>query len=120
VFWFSPHRLSGTFFILTGIHRYIVINVLRTSYESPASLVRFWSNLNFLDKHLKNPQMSNFRKIRPVGTELFHPARQTDKQAEKRAGGWTDRQADGQTEGRTDTHDEVSSLRNFANLQILR
>ena len=37
----------------------------------------------------KNPQVSNFMKIRPVGAELFH--------------------ADGQKDGRTDGHDEASS-----------
>jgi hypothetical protein len=28
--------------------------------------------LNFLDRFSKNPLISNFMKIRPVGAELFH------------------------------------------------
>jgi hypothetical protein len=37
----------------------------------------------------KNTQILNFMKIRPVGAELFH--------------------ANGQTDGRTDRHDEANS-----------
>ena len=33
-------------------------------------------NLDFLDGFSKNPQISNFTKIRPVGTELFHAKRE--------------------------------------------
>ena len=36
-------------------------------------------NLDFLDGFSKNPQISNFTKIRPVGTELFHVERKTDR-----------------------------------------
>jgi hypothetical protein len=35
--------------------------------------------LNFLDEFSKNAQISNFMKIRPVGVELPHADRQTDK-----------------------------------------
>jgi hypothetical protein len=38
--------------------------------------------MNFLDQFLKNPQMSNFMKIRPMGAELFHADRQTDRHNE--------------------------------------
>ena len=43
-------------------------------------IVRFEWNLNFLDRYSKNPQISNFMKIRPVGAELFHdrPDRRAD------------------------------------------
>jgi hypothetical protein len=34
--------------------------------------------LNFLDRFLKNPPISNFMKIHPVGAELFHADGQTD------------------------------------------
>ena len=32
----------------------------------------------------KNPQISNFMNIRPVGAELFHPDRQADDEANSR------------------------------------
>jgi hypothetical protein len=44
----------------------------------PFILVRFEQNLNFLNEISKNPQMSNFMKIRPLGAELFHPDGQTN------------------------------------------
>jgi hypothetical protein len=34
--------------------------------------------LNFLNRFQKNPQISNFLKIRPVGAELFHAGGLTD------------------------------------------
>jgi len=34
-------------------------------------------NINFVDIFSKNPQISNFVKIRPGGSELFHADRQT-------------------------------------------
>jgi len=43
--------------------------------------------MNFLDRFSKNKQTLNYMKIRPTGAELFH--------------------ADGQTDGRTDRHDEA-------------
>ena len=46
-------------------------------------------NLDLFDRFSKNAQISNFLKIRPVGAELFH--------------------ADGQTDGKTDRHDEINS-----------
>jgi len=35
-------------------------------------------NFNFLDRFSKNTQISNFRKIYSVGSELFHANGQTD------------------------------------------
>jgi len=42
----------------------------------------FLSHFNYLESFLKNTQISNFTKIRPVGAELFH--------AERRTGGRTE------------------------------
>jgi len=36
------------------------------------------SNIKFLDRVLKNPEISNFMKIRPLRAELFLADRQTD------------------------------------------
>ena len=47
--------------------------------------------MNFLDRFLKNIQISNFIKIRPMGIELFHAG------------------------GRTNTTKLRAALRNFAN-----
>jgi len=43
----------------------------------------FLSCFNSLVKFFKNPQISNFMKICPVGAELFHPEGQTNKQADR-------------------------------------
>ena len=53
-----------------------------SSSKVPVILVRFYTNLDFLNGFSKNPQISNFMEIRPVGAEVFHADRQT--------GGWTD------------------------------
>ena len=47
--------------------RYYKCTVHRSSCKVSAFLVTFLSNLNFLHRFSKNPRMSNFRKIRPVG-----------------------------------------------------
>jgi hypothetical protein len=39
-----------------------------------------FNELNFLNTFSKNIQISNFMKIRPVGAELFHEDRQTERQ----------------------------------------
>jgi hypothetical protein len=42
-------------------------------------IVRFWQNLNFLNRFSKNIQISNWIKIRLARTDLFHV---TDGQAD--------------------------------------
>lgn len=39
-------------------------------------------NLDFFEGFSKNPQISNFTKIRPVGTALIRADRQTDRPEE--------------------------------------
>jgi hypothetical protein len=48
----------------------------------------FLSDLNSLDSFSKNPQISNFMKIRPVGAELFHADIRTDIQDEANSRFW--------------------------------
>jgi hypothetical protein len=51
--------------------------------------------LNFLNAFSKNPQILTFMKICPVGAQLFHEERQTDRRA--------------------DTIKLIAAIRNFAN-----
>jgi hypothetical protein len=76
VFWFSLQILSETLPILRRIQRQ-TIHAQTSSCKAPFILVRFSSNLNFLDGVLKNPQISYLMKIRPVGAKLFHADGQT-------------------------------------------
>ena len=52
-------------------------NVKWCSCNVAVILVRLEWNLKFLDKSLKNTQIWNLEKIRPVGAKLFHADRQT-------------------------------------------
>jgi hypothetical protein len=45
-------------------------------------------------KPIFSSEISNFRKILPVETELFYGARETYRETERQAGSWTDRQTD--------------------------
>ena len=74
--------MSGKFLILRRIQRVIVINVQTSSCKVPIILVRFYSNLNFLDGFSKHNQISHFTKILPVGAEFFHEKGRTDRQNE--------------------------------------
>jgi hypothetical protein len=56
--------------------------------------------MNYLDRISKDIPIANFMKIYPVGPQLFNADRQTQ----------TDGWMDGQTDGKTDRHDEANSL----------
>ena len=88
LFAFSLQFMAETFLVLIRIRRDI-INICRYWRKVPVILVRFWSNLNFLDRFSKNPQIWIFVKIRPVGAESFR----ANKQKVGRTEGWTDGQA---------------------------
>ena len=60
------------------------LNVYLCSCKVPFILARPWQNLNLFDRFSKNAQISNLIKIRPVGAELFHADRQTDRQTHRR------------------------------------
>ena len=72
--------LFAIFLILRRVKR-DTTNTHRTSSKVPVILVRFESNLNFLEIFWKNHQMSNFKRIRPVG-ESFLADRRTGRQEE--------------------------------------
>jgi len=81
VFWFSLHLPSWTFLILNRIERDMIINMHCSSCKVPIILVRISWNFNFLERFSRNPHISNFMKILPVGAESFH--------ADGRTGGQT-------------------------------
>jgi hypothetical protein len=56
------------------------INLHNNSCKESVIIVAFQSNLNFHDRVSKNGQISNFMKIRPMGTEFFHSEKRTNKQ----------------------------------------
>jgi len=79
MFWFHLQIVSETFLILRKIKRDVVLNVCRSSCKVSVMFVRFYWNLNFLERFSKNTQISGLMTIRPVGAELFHADRRTDR-----------------------------------------
>jgi hypothetical protein len=76
VFLFSVQLLSETFLIVRRIHQNVVMNVHRSSCKVAIILLRFQWNFNFLDRFLKNIQISEYEN--PFsGSELFNVAGQT-------------------------------------------
>jgi len=71
--------LSETFFVLRRTERDIIINVHRSSCQVPNFLARLQLNLRFPDIFSKNTRISNFKKIHPVGAELFRADGRTDR-----------------------------------------
>jgi hypothetical protein len=63
----------------------MIKNVYWSACRVRVILDRFKYKLNFLDNGSKNTQISYFMTIRPVGAELFHAERRTDRhEAESR------------------------------------
>ena len=77
MFLFSLQLFSTRFLVLRRIQRCIVKNVETSLCKVPVICVRFYLNLNFLNRLSKKPQISSLIKIRPVGAELFHADRRT-------------------------------------------
>jgi hypothetical protein len=78
VTWFYLQIRSKIFLILRRIQRDTTINMHGYSCEISFHLVTVESNFNFVGRFFKNPEISSFIKIRPVGAALFHEDRQTD------------------------------------------
>jgi hypothetical protein len=55
--------------------KYIFIS----STDLSGTFLIFYWNLNFLDRYLKNVEMSNFLEVYSVGAELFHAGSQRDR-----------------------------------------
>ena len=66
VLWFSLQILPEIIFILRTIHRDIIMNIHRSSFEIPVILVRFRWISNFLASLKKNNKIPNIMKICPV------------------------------------------------------
>jgi hypothetical protein len=94
VLWFSLQLLSEKILILKKNWTKWWKMYISPHVQCPIILVRFLWNLIFLDRFSKNIQISNFLKMRAVGT-LLH--------------------ADGRTDEETDMTNLIVAFRNFEN-----
>jgi hypothetical protein len=60
----------------------LIKNVYGSSCKVLFILVRLKLNKSLLDRFYKNPQISTFMKIRPVGAQLFHGDERTDRRTD--------------------------------------
>ena len=65
--------------IRKAIQPIIIRNIYRASYKLLSFLSDFNENLNLKTTFFKKNQLLNLMKIRPVGGEMFHADRQTDR-----------------------------------------
>ena len=75
-----------SFLIRRRTERDFVVNVCCSLYKVPDIVVRFWWNLNFLDKFSKNSQISDCMEVSSVGADFFHADGRINRQTEGRDG----------------------------------
>jgi len=66
VFWFSL-QIMGEAFLVLRIQRDIIINVHTALWKVPVILVRFYWNLNFLDRFSRNAKDDEIKKLVKIG-----------------------------------------------------
>jgi hypothetical protein len=64
-------------FLILRLQRDTILTVRMPSHTAPAIIVRFYCNFYLLNRVLKDIEISNFMKIRPVGAEKIHADERT-------------------------------------------
>ena len=80
--WIFSIVLSETFLILRRTERDIITNIGTCSSKVTVILCQILKRNLFLNRFAKNTQILNLIKIGPVGSELLHADRQTDRLAD--------------------------------------